>query len=162
MNPYLRRFIALSQAAGGVLVALMIAYDLLLIPFDPLVALLAAGLFAASALAVYGGVLLWLDRGRGYRLSIAAQAIQVPMLGSSAFSYALVFGFGAWFSFVWSEDGWTTGINYSLGELHQLYPGGGPEIAVGVDIVALSFAFLLWRALARGPKPARRANSPLP
>ena len=155
MHPYLRKFIALSQAVGAVMVALMIGYDLLYIPFEPLLVFLAACLFAASALAVCGGVLLWLDRRRGYQLSLAAQTIQIPMLGTSAFSYALVFGFGAWLSFVWSEDGWSAGVNYSAGELHQLYPGGGPETAVGINLVALCFAVLLSRALAQGSRPAR-------
>ncbi|HEX9444757.1 MAG TPA: hypothetical protein VGA73_11590, partial [Candidatus Binatia bacterium] len=130
--------------------ALMVGYDLLYIPFEPELVFLAACLFAGSALAVSGGVLLGLDRRRGYQLSLAAQALQIPMFGSSAFSYALVFGFGAWLSFALSEEGWSMGVNYSIGELHQLYPGGGPEIAVGINAVALCFALLLWRTLARG------------
>jgi hypothetical protein len=73
--------------------------------------------------------------------------VQVPLLVSSAASYALIFGFGAWIYVTLSGDGWDAGINFRLGELHQFFiMGEGLPVSIGINFVALFFAVILWRA----------------
>lgn len=148
MNHILRKIIAASQGIGAVLVACFMAYELIYTVFHPVLLFLAGYLFAACALGIYAGLLLWRDRRLGYLLSIVAQAVQVPLLVSSAVSYALIFGFGSWIYFTLSGDGWDAGIDFRLGELHQFYIlGEGLPVSIGVNLVALYFAVILWRAL---------------
>lgn len=152
MNHIFRKIIAASQGIGAMLVAIFLTYELYYTVFHPVLLFLAGYLFAACALGIYAGLLLWRDRRLGYPLSIVAQAVQVPLLVSPAVSYALIFGFGAWIYFTLSGDGWDAGINFRLGELHQFYIlGEGLPVSIGVNFVALYFAVILWRALRALP-----------
>jgi hypothetical protein len=147
VNHILRKIIAATQGIGALLAACFTSYELIYTVFHPVLLFLAGYLFAACALGIYAGVLLWRDRRPGYPLSIVAQAVQIPLVVSSTVSYALIFGFGVWIYYTRSGDGWDAGINFRLGELHQFYIlGEGLPVSIGINLVALCFAVILWRA----------------
>jgi hypothetical protein len=152
MNHLLRKIIAVFQVSGAALAAIGLGYELFYVPFQTALVFLAAYLFAACALAISGGLLLWRDRRAGYRLSIAAQAAQIPLVSSTLISYGLIFGFGAWVSLTVSAENWNAGIDFRLGELHQLHLfSEGVPVSIGINFVALYFAVMLWRALRALP-----------
>src|SRR5690349_24731 len=51
---------------------------------------------AVCALTFVAGVQLWRSKASGFKLSILAQALQIPVVNSAAFSYAIKFACGVW------------------------------------------------------------------
>jgi hypothetical protein len=158
MSRYLHKTIAALQLSGAVLTALLLGYEVAhssrqrALGFEYLI---AAYLFAACALGIWAGVLLWRNRPLGYKLSIATQALQVPLVMSSPLSYALMFGVGAWVYLSRAGTSWGVETKFRVGELYQFGVGRTAEsVEFGVNVVACYIMYRLWRTLRKATEPS--------
>jgi hypothetical protein len=155
MGKPLRRSIAALQIVGAVLVVYSLSGEMAQrfshrdfpVAVEYLIALF---LFAACALAISAGVLLWRDRPSGYGLSIVVQALQVPLLMSSFLNFSLMLGLGLWFYVSRSDGSWGVEAKFRFGETYRFsVASAGGSFEIGVNLVACYFIYLLWRAVAR-------------
>lgn len=161
MSTYLRRIIAAIELVGAVLTAVVLGSEVaaswrqrsvLYDGWD----LIAVFLFAACALGLWAGQSLWRDRPLGYKLSIATQALQLPLVMSSSVNYALMFGVGAWVYVAREGGNWGVETKFRVGELYRFSVGGIAEsVEVGVNVVACYFLYRLWRTLRKASQPLR-------
>lgn len=118
----------------------------------------------ACALSLAAGVQLWRSRPSGFRLSIAAQALQIPVISSAAFSYAIKFMCGVWVFYRF--DTGFLGFHANLIDRVEfaLIVHGDP-VPPEVQINLLAVAILIWsvRALRRQrPGYVEKPKGPLP
>ena len=71
---------------------------------------------------------------------------QVPTFASPAFSFFISCAAGVWLYLRWGASGIGAGGSALVGSgLHWSYERGGPDFIVGVNVLAASFAVLLFR-----------------
>ena len=102
------------------------------------------------ALTFVAGVLLWRARPLGLRLSALAQAIQIPLITTTAFRYAVKLGFGIWF-FCNFDTGFLGFKATLIGDTELALVFAGHPVAPVVGINVLAVCILVWslRALRR-------------
>ena len=147
----LRLSIAFLQVAGGL-------FGILVILSTPvhvtgLAALFLLFLLAAMALTCVAGVLLWRGHPWGDTLSVVAQALQLPVLYGSGFTYYYHAGLG-----VSIAIGPQVGIHFDLhlGTAYSMAAMGREDApAIGINLIAaLALYFLLKYANEPSEQPA--------
>lgn len=137
MHSIFTRIIAVFEIAGG-LYGLVRQFDHLLGSrmngLDAVVTVLGVLLFAFILVA---GVLLASNDGRGTQMSVWAQFLQVPLIATPVFSYALSAGAFANLSFTLQRSP-RLGFDWAIAEHGWLLSLGGPSAAhIGVNLLAL-------------------------
>jgi hypothetical protein len=149
----IRVTIATIEILGGAMGALLfLRYALRVSGAHPEVWAAAPLPLAAFGFCVAAGVLLWLGKARSLVLALIALVLQVPVVRTPGFGYYFNCGIGlrilvgahrvSWFPF-WGS------------ELHIMVPDAVARTTIGVNVVALALAVLLW--LARPTNAARDA-----
>lgn len=158
LNAALPRIIAAGQIIGGILSAILLSIELPTLNYQMLLLPMVAFLYGVFILAVLAGLLLWRDRQWGYRLSLAVQALQVPLLSSSFMTYWLVFGVGGWASATFgNHPGF--GVNFRFGGYYGLrFTNHLAPTAIGINLVACFFLYCLWRHRKQYKKKAEKRN----
>lgn len=102
------------------------------------------------ALTFTAGVLLWRSRPLGLKLSAIAQGIQIPVIASTAFSFAVKLGFGIWV-FCNFATGFVGFHAAPIGDTELALVFGGASVAPVVEINVLAVCILVWlvRAMRR-------------
>jgi hypothetical protein len=143
VNHRLRKFIAAIEILGGfagmgLTSSLAMGEGLILAQ-----RIMVSSIGVPFALAAYAGRALWLDQDKGYWLSMAVQAAQVPAWSSPAALYVFYCGgqLGAWFGRTTLAPRLGLGSHLTLSWSHQ-----ARGVAFGLNFLAL-WAF--WQ-LARG------------
>lgn len=155
MSRMLRQIIGVYELLTGGFGALWLAYSILLAGGGSLGALVFFALYAIVALAGW-----WLLKGRagGVRLSIAAQAVQVPYVSLASLAFYFMAGAGLWLRIggegLGLDSEFGTRFNFSLlsgfGPGRQTFP-----FALGVNLVPLAVLVYLVYA-GRGKARKRR------
>jgi hypothetical protein len=173
MKRFMRRLIAFGEIAQG-LVPFLFAGSAIeafgvfrhVFPDEPLVLrILQSGFYAGICLLTsVAGVLLWRSRPLGLRLSVLAQIAQIPVVTTTAFSYAVKLNFGIWL--FCNFDTGLVGFTASLidnSEFALIF--GGHQVAPVVEVNVLAACILLWllRAIRRErPDYVEPRRKPLP
>lgn len=138
MHPFLTRIIAVFEIAGGLFGLVRQVSRLLGGHFsgvDAVAAVLGVLLFAFILVA---GVLLASNDGRGTTMSIWAQFLQMPLLATPVFSYALSSGAFANLSLTLQRSP-RLGFDWAIAEHGWLFALGGPSTAhIGINLLALA------------------------
>lgn len=116
------------------------------------------------ALTFAAGVLLWRSRPLGLKLSALTQAMQIPLIATTAFSYTVKLGFGIWIFYHFDTDllGFTAAL---IGDSELALVFGGDPVAPVVQINVLAVCILVWlfRAMRRErPGYVEKPKAPLP
>jgi hypothetical protein len=152
MGKYVLKVIAACEIVGAVIGGIIV-YEMLRFAEvepeqQPLFIVLVSVLGLATLLALVAGVLLWASRPAGVGLSLVVQALQLPLITSSALKYKLMFGVGAWVCVEPGEElSIRVPINFGAAEAIAINPG--LPLLVGINLVALSFFAVLLHALFR-------------
>jgi hypothetical protein len=149
----IRPTIAVIEILGGAMGAvLFLRYALRVSGAHPEVWAAAPLPVAAFGFCAVAGVLLWLGKAPSRVLTLVALMLQVPVVRTPGFGYYFNCGIGlrilvgahrvSWFPF-WGS------------ELHIMVPDAVTRTTIGVNVVALALAVLLW--LARPTNATRDA-----
>ncbi|MET0330473.1 MAG: hypothetical protein ABW154_03490 [Dyella sp.] len=142
MQSFLFRLIGMLQIAGGLYGAAAMLRRLLPLgsTHDSVIALLSLAVFVFVLVA---GVLLVEGHERGVTLSSWAQLLQLPLIATPVFSYAL--HCGAYLNvFASLQSTPRLGLDWHLGTQGFVLAIGGPGISrIGINLLAL----LSWLAL---------------
>jgi hypothetical protein len=119
---------------------------------------------AVCALTFVAGVLLWRSKPLGLKLSALAQILQIPIVTTTAFSYAVKLSFGIWI-FCNFDTGFVgfTATAYGNSELALIF--NGLHVAPVIEINVLAVCILVWllRAMRRErPGYVEKPKAPLP
>jgi len=157
----LRKLIAASELLGGVIWVVEIAFGKVPFPHGASgFVQLACEVLLFSA-AVAGGVLLWRDDVRGYRLSLAVQGCQILRLVSSRLTFLVTCGIRLtcdYAPFVPKELGRTyLFVGYSGVEVEL---ASNNPLAIGVNVVAVLCLVWLLRNVRAAQTRAGRAGMP--
>jgi hypothetical protein len=160
MKVFVRRLIALGEMAQG-LVPFLFAGDAIqlfgvfrhVFPDAPVAyrTLQFSFYIGICVLTFVAGVLLWRSRPLGLKLSMLAQIAQIPVVTTTAFSYAVKLGFGIWL-FCNFDTGFL-GFNATLiGNTEFALIFRGLPVAPVLEINVLAVFILIWllRAKRRG------------
>ena len=142
MRSFLFRLIGVLEIVGGFLGVVAMIRRLLPLgsTFGTLMALVGLALFGFILVA---GVLLLEGSERGVALSRVAQLLQLPLIATPVFSYALHAG-GFVNVFAVIHGGVRLGLDYHLGSHGFVLAVAGPAVSrVGITLLAL----LSWLAL---------------
>ena len=142
MRSFLFRLIGVLEIVGGFLGVVAMIRRLLPLgsTFGTLMALVGLALFGFILVA---GVLLLEGSERGVALSRVAQLLQLPLIATPVFSYALHAG-GFVNVFAVIHGGVRLGLDYHLGSHGFVLAVAGPAVSrVGINLLAL----LSWLAL---------------
>jgi hypothetical protein len=140
MHPRIRQFIAGLQIGGG-FVGMALASTSTAASGLSLFQRVYTGLLGIPfALAVYAGRALWQGQSRGYLLSMAVQAAQIPAWSSHTVLYVFYCGaqLGFWFGRTRTAPLWGFGSRFTWNVLE--YPRGE---ALGINFLALLALILL-------------------
>ena len=142
MRLMLFRLIGILEVAGGFYGFAAKLRELLLSSFAH-ASLLAALALAAYAFVLVAGVLLLSNAERGVRFSQVAQLLQLPLVATPIFSYAM--HCGAYFNvFAVLHLPLRPGLNWHFGSEGFVLALGGPAASrLGINLLAL----LSWLAL---------------
>ena len=142
MRSFLFRLIGILEIAGGFLGVVASVRRLLPLgsTYETLMALIGLALFGFILIA---GVLLMEGSERGVAFSRVAQLLQLPLIATPVFSYALHAG-GFVNVFAVNHGGVRLGLDYHLGSHGFVLAVAGPAVSrVGINLLAL----LSWLAL---------------
>jgi hypothetical protein len=155
MNRTLRQIIGVYELLTGGFGGLWLAYSILLAGGGSLAGLVFFALYVLTGLAGW-----WLLKGRagGVRLSIVAQAMQVPYISLSSLMFYFTAGAALWLRIggegLWLDSEFGTRFNFSLlsgfGPGRQTFP-----LVLGVNLVPLAVLVYLVYA-GRGKTRKRR------
>lgn len=142
------RTIAVSEMIGAVFSIFFLFFGLTSATYHPLLIPIAGFLFCAIAFTFIAGYMLWRNKRTGFRLSIASQMLQVPLIGSSLVQYKIGMGLGGWIVATFGAR-LGIGLQMYIGGQHYLtfMNYGDIPLTLGVNYVALLFAAWLWRGL---------------
>lgn len=153
------KLIAIAEVVAG-LIAFGLACTALKISihtYQSLVFLLIenAFTFGVAILMIAAGFLLFFDSPRGYRLSIAAQSMQVLQVTTHLISYQVVMGY-ALIGFARANG--LIGVSAALGDIRSwLSFGDSDGASFGVNFAAVAVtSFLMRQARQADAKPAAR------
>jgi hypothetical protein len=136
MRSFLFRLIGILEIAGGFLGVVAMIRRLLPLgsTYEALMALIGLALFGFILIA---GVLLLEGSERGVTLSRVAQLLQLPLLATPVFSYALHAG-GYVNVFAVIHGGIRLGLDYHIGSHGFVLAIAGPAVSrVGINLLAL-------------------------
>lgn len=136
MRSFLFRLIGILEIAGGFLGVVAMIRRLLPLgsTYETLMALIGLALFGFILIA---GVLLLEGSERGVTLSRVAQLLQLPLLATPVFSYALHAG-GFVNVFAVIHGGMRLGLDYHIGSHGFVLAIAGPAVSrVGINLLAL-------------------------
>lgn len=136
MRSFLFRLIGILEIAGGFLGVVAMIRRLLPLgsTYEALMALIGLALFGFILIA---GVLLLEGSERGVTLSRVAQLLQLPLLATPIFSYALHAG-GYVNVFAVIHGGIRLGLDYHIGSHGFVLAIAGPAVSrVGINLLAL-------------------------
>ena len=136
MRSFLFRLIGILEIAGGFLGVVAMVRRLLPLgsTYETLMALIGLALFGFILIA---GVLLLEGSERGVTLSRVAQLLQLPLLATPIFSYALHAG-GYVNVFAVIHGGIRLGLDYHIGSHGFVLAIAGPAVSrVGINLLAL-------------------------
>jgi hypothetical protein len=136
MRSFLFRLIGILGIAGGFLGVVAMVRRLLPLgsTYETLMALIGLALFGFILIA---GVLLLEGSERGVTLSRVAQLLQLPLLATPVFSYALHAG-GFVNVFAVIHGGIRLGLDYHIGSHGFVLAIAGPAVSrVGINLLAL-------------------------
>jgi hypothetical protein len=136
MRSFLFRLIGILEIAGGFLGVVAMVRRLLPLgsTYETLMALIGLALFGFILIA---GVLLLEGSERGVTLSRVAQLLQLPLLATPVFSYALHAG-GFVNVFAVIHGGIRLGLDYHIGSHGFVLAIAGPAVSrVGINLLAL-------------------------
>mgnify|MGYP000862981100 FL=1 len=136
MRSFLFRLIGILEVAGGFLGVVAIIRRLLPLgsTYETLMAVIGLALFGFILIA---GVLLLEGSERGVSLSRVAQLLQLPLIATPVFSYALHAG-GFVNVFAVIHDGMRLGLDYHIGSHGFVLAVAGPGVSrIGLNLLAL-------------------------
>jgi hypothetical protein len=136
MRSILLRIIGVFEIAGGLFGLVACFHRLLPLggTFDAIVALIGVVL---SAFVLVAGVLLVEGDGRGVSLSIWAQLLQVPLIATPVFSYALTSGAFANI-YMTVQHAPRLGFDWHIATHGWLLAFAGPAVSrIGVNLLAV-------------------------
>lgn len=139
-----RKVVAAVEIVGGAMGAvLFLRHAVRVMRVQPNIWLAVPLPLAAFGFCVLAGTLLWLDRPRGRVLTLIALAPQVPSVWTATLGYTFNVGIGlrmlvashrvSWFPF-WGS------------ELHVTVHEAAGKPTLGINLVALAFIVLVWKA----------------
>jgi len=152
MDKYVLKLIAFCQIVGAIVGGVYVYESVRFAEVEPggelFFLALVSVLGVATLLALVAGVLLWADTTAGTKLSLVVQALQLPLITSSAFKYKLMFGLGVWICFEGGED-FTIRVQINIGASEAIAVNPDQPLLIGVNVVALFFFGVLLRTWLR-------------